>query len=122
MSTLTKVCLPLCFIILLVQSAVIGYYCHSNTQMILLTIVSIIEVFMFSTLMPRGELHDAAAAGMEEQTYWDDMANTLWDQEMAKYQALAYLDNTAHLAVDYSWMDGMTIDESEEIINNIINN
>ena len=119
MSTLTKVCLVLCFILLLVQSAVVGYYCHSNTQMVLLTIVSIIEVFMFSTLMPRGELHDAAAAGVEEQTYWDNMANALAEERRLMYHQQP-VDKTTHLAVDFSWMDGMTIDDADDVFKDII--
>lgn len=97
MSTLTKVCLPLCFIILLVQSAVIGYYCHSNIQMVLLTIVSIIEVFMFSTLMPRGELHDAAETA------------TMWDTEMGDLIGLASLRAAFESLDQHEWQDGYLI-------------
>ena len=60
--------------------------------------------------MPRGELHDAAAAGVEEQAYWDWYANELEEEHKAWEQ---HHNSTAHLAVDFSWMDGMTVDELE---------
>lgn len=102
MSTLIKVCLVLCFILLLVQSAVVGYYCHSNIQMVLLTIVSIIEVFMLSTLMPRGELHDAAENA------------TMWDTEMGEFIGLASLRAAFESLDQHDWQEGYLIGDEPD--------
>lgn len=68
-------------------------------------------------LVPRGEYHAAAMAGMEEQAYWDRYVNDLEEERLAN---ATRWNDSAHLAVDYSWMDGMTTEESETIINGII--
>ena len=69
-------------------------------------------------LVPRGEYHAEAMAGMEEQAYWDQYANDIEEQRLLA-NATRW-DDSAHLAVDYSWMDDMTIDEADEVFKDII--